>query len=84
VSIESALEQLSEQVSLICADNRRLKRRCAELEKQVEKLSRQLKRAGEAGGEESGEGSGRGASSVNKETIKTKVEEMLAELADIG
>jgi hypothetical protein len=84
VSVESALERLSEQVSLICADNRRLKRRCAELEKEVEKLSQKLTRAGGTSGTAPGKGTGRGGSPVDKETIKTKVEEMLAELGDIG
>lgn len=80
MSVDKALRELAERVSLICAANSRLRRRCAELEKQVEKLSRQI----EKGGADQPTAEAGGLAPIDKETIKIKVEEMLAELADIG
>ena len=80
MSVDRALRELAENVSLICAANSRLRRRCVELEKQVEKLSRQIEKSGAA---EPAATVGTPAP-IDKETIRIKVEEMLAELADIG
>lgn len=86
MSGSQALQKLAEQISTICSDYRRLHRRCAELERKVEKLSQRTKNLGgpvanEASEESTGEAAG---PLFDKESIKTKVEEMLAELADIG
>lgn len=84
MSAEAALQRLAAQVSQICSEHRNLRKRCAELEKEVGKLSQKLKRVGEPEAAGARAGSARGGSHVDKEIIKTKVEEMLAELADIG
>ena len=84
MSAETALQRLAEQVSLICSEHRRLKKLCARLEKQVQKLSRSAGRKGRPPKSGSDGVEGLGGAPVDKEKIKEKVEEMLAELADIG
>jgi phage shock protein A len=86
VSGASALQELAEKVSRLCSEHRRLRKRLHELEQRVEKLSG-------ARGKESSPRSrvhkdGRLESGTDSrqdlELIKSKVEEMLAELSDIG
>lgn len=84
MSADAALKRLAEQVSLICSEHRKVTKRCAELEKEVAGLSEKLKRMGESEATGSQAGSDLLGSHVDKEIIKTKVEEMLADLADIG
>lgn len=86
MSASSALKKLAEQVALISSEYRRLQKRCTELERKVEKLSGKFDKSDEPSGRigalnvdhaESG-------SSFDREQVKAKLEEMLAELADIG
>lgn len=82
----SALQELAEKVSRLCSEHRRLRKRCSELEREIEKLSGALGKGhspqskGRKGRRlENGTGS-----QQDLELIKAKVEEMLAELSDIG
>lgn len=86
MTASSALKRLAEQVALISSEYRRLKKRCTELERKIEKLSGKFDKLDEPADRiemlhsdlvESG-------SSFDREQVKAKLEEMLAELADIG
>ncbi len=80
------LRELADRVSRICSEYSRLRERCAALEARLERLSRGKGKAHEsAPAARPGKGGGRGAAKMfDKEKVKAKVEEMLAELADIG
>lgn len=86
MSGSSALQGLAEKVSRLCSEYRHLRKRCEELEKQVKKLERKSMAAAEKGGR--GKKKTRAlhdtGTRLNKDLLKAKVEEMLAELADIG
>ncbi len=86
MSDSTAMKLLAEQVSAICSEYHRLLRRCTSLERKIDKLSggRQTDQEPAAPARRAKSGGGKAGRQFDNELVRSKVEEMLAELADIG
>ena len=84
MSAPSAVKRLAEQVALISSEYRRLQRRCADLEQKVEELSRNgaIQQPASNSIFIDGDSMDSGSEAV-REQVKEKLEEMLADLADV-
>lgn len=86
MSARSALSRLAEQVAVMSSEFRRIKKHCTDLERKVERLSRPVDNTNDPGSRSSRKTqAGAGATSApDRDRVKAKLEEMLAELADFG
>lgn len=82
MSAPDALKRLAGQLAVLTSEYRKLLRRCAELERQVEELSGSIDNSVEPGSPAPHRGAAGPA--FDRELVKAKLEEMLADLADIG
>lgn len=85
MSARSAVKRLTEQVAGLIAEYRRLHAKCIELERVVAGLSANVDNAEGPRGERlflDGDAAAAG-SALDREQVKAKLSEMLAELADI-
>lgn len=86
MSASSAVKRLAGQIALLSSEYRKVLKRCARLERKVEQLSGNIENR-----EEPDDGSlfidgdtVKTGSIMNKEQVLAKLEEMLAELANLG
>ena len=85
MNARSVVKRLTEQVAALIAEYRRLHARCAELERMVTELSANVDNAEGVDGERlflDGDAAPAG-SVLDREQVKAKLNEMLAELADV-
>lgn len=87
MSASDALKRLAEQIAVLTSEYRRLLRRCAELERKVEELSGAIDNSIEPdpqAPDRAPRAAGANSPAFDRELVKAKLEEMLADLADIG